>query len=248
MSAQKAKLSLIIPMYNEGDVAEEVVDELQDQFNRAQINYELVLVDNGSTDHTGEILLKMAEKDSRIKVIRIHRNQGYGWGIINGLRWASGEYLGFMGGDGQIEAGDVVRVYREMIKGQHPLCKARRFKRKDGFLRNIISLIFNKLFVYTFKVNVGDINATPKIMTRSLYNRLNLSSKDWFLDAEVLLKSNSLGVAVAEIPVVFHSRQGGSSNVKMGTVWEFLRNMAAYRLRGSRHEGSDIVWREGDPA
>lgn len=248
MHNKTTSLSLIIPMYNEQDNARIVVAALQRELTREEINYELVLVDNGSTDHTGAIITGLAENNPSIKIVKVPRNQGYGWGVINGLRWAGGDYLGFMGGDGQIKPKDVVRVYREIVKGEHQLCKVRRYRRKDGALRNFVSFIFNKLFVYTFKVNAGDINGTPKIMTRRFYNQLNLASKDWFLDAEVMIKASSLGAPVGEIPVVFLPRQGGSSNVKISTVWEFLCNMAAYRKRGSINESGDIMWREGDPA
>ncbi|MEW6698680.1 MAG: glycosyltransferase family 2 protein [Bacillota bacterium] len=248
MAAQGPKLSLVIPMYNEEANAERVAGELQAELEREKIRHELVLVDNGSSDNTGFILAQLAQESPFIKVVRVPQNQGYGWGIINGLRWASGDYLGFMGGDGQIDPRDVTRVFREILTGEYQLGKVNRCQRQDGLTRKLVSHIFNKLFVYTFKVNVGDINGSPKIMSRRCYEELNLSSKDWFLDAEVMLKANYLKVTVAEVPVVFRRREAGNSSVRVGTVWEFLRNMAAYRKRGVFDEGRDIMWREGDPA
>lgn len=248
MNATKPTLSLVIPLYNEAANAQKVAKELIEELSKEYISYELVLVNNGSKDNTGHILSKLAKSNPEIKIVTVPVNQGYGWGVINGLRWASGDYLGFMGGDGQIEPGDVSKVFKGMVEGKYQLCKAKRCQREDGNIRKIVSHIFNKLFVYTFKVNVRDINGTPKIMTRKCYESLNLSSKDWFLDAEVMLKANSLAVPLGEVPVVFRQRQGGSSNVKIKTVWEFLRNMAAYRKRGVWDESGDIMWREGDPA
>lgn len=185
-------------MYNEEANAEKVVRELRHELKREQIDYELVLVDNGSTDNTGLILAKLARSNPSCKVVKVPQNQGYGWGIINGLRWAGGDFLGFMGGDGQIDPADVTRVFKEMVAGEYQLCKVKRCRREDGLTRKIVTHIFNKLFVYTFKVNVGDINGSPKIMSRQCYEELNLSSKDWFLDAEVMLKANYLNVAVGD--------------------------------------------------
>ncbi|CCO09360.1 glycosyltransferase family 2 protein [Desulforamulus hydrothermalis] len=243
-----AKLSLVLPMYNEAANAAAVVNELIAALEKEKICFELILVDNGSRDGTGLILAKLAQGNPAVKVVRVPRNLGYGWGIINGLRWAAGEYLGFMGGDGQVDPADVPRVFKHLLAGNFQLCKVKRQKRQDGLLRKLVSHIFNKLFVYTFKVNVGDINGSPKIMTRWCYENLNLCSKDWFLDAEVVLKASYLNLSVGEIPIVFRRRQGGRSSVRPRTVWEFLRNMTIYRIRGVLREGGDFVWRQRNPA
>ena len=248
MNDKKAKLSLIIPMFNEEENAEKVALEIKSELEKEAIPYELILVNNGSTDRTGIILTQLAQKHSAVKVITVPQNQGYGWGILNGLRWANGDYLGFMGGDGQINPEDVTKIFRSMLQGPYHLCKVHRYQREDGLVRKIVSNIFNKLFVYTFKVNIGDINGSPKIMSRECYENLNLCSKDWFLDAEVMIKAHHQSMTIGEVPVVFRRRSGGRSSVRLGTVWEFIRNMAAYRKRGVIDESSDLMWRQGDTA
>lgn len=248
MAMETAKLSLVIPMFNEEANAEKVTLEIKKELDKEAINYELILVNNGSSDNTSNILTKLAQENTAIKTVTVEKNQGYGWGILNGLRWASGEYLGFMGGDGQIDPQDVTKIFKHMLQGTYPICKAHRYHREDGLIRNLVSNIFNKMFVYTFKVKVGDINGSPKIMSRQCYESLNLSSKDWFLDAEVLIKANYLSMQVGEIPIVFRRRVGGRSSVRLSTVWEFLRNMIVYHKRGVFNESSDLMWRQGDTA
>ncbi len=248
MSTKVPMLSLVLPMYNEAANAKKVTQELLQELTKEDIQHELIVVDNGSSDGTGRILAQLSQEYPTIKVVKVTKNQGYGWGIINGLHWASGDYLGFMGADGQIDPKDVTRVFREALEKNYHLCKVNRYYREDGLIRKVVSHIFNKLFVYTFKVNVGDINGSPKIMTRLCYEKLALSSKDWFLDAEVMLKAHDLSVTMGEVPVVFRRRNGGHSSVRLKTLWEFLRNMVAYRKRGAWNESSDLVWREGDPA
>ncbi|GAB6180754.1 hypothetical protein JCM14036_20730 [Desulfotomaculum defluvii] len=248
MDTREPKLSLVIPLYNEQENVERVVAELQQALEQEHINYELVLVDNGSTDNTGLLLTQLAKKSPTIKVVKVDQNQGYGWGIINGLRWACGDYLGFMGGDGQIDPTDVVKVYHSLLEGHYQLCKVKRYHRADGLIRKYVSHIFNIIFVYTFKVNVGDINGSPKIMSRKCYEQLNLSAKDWFLDAEVVLKSQHLNYSIGEVPVMFHRRMGGSSSVRISTIWEFFKNIFLYRKRGVCYESSDSLWGERDPA
>lgn len=118
MNATKPTLSLVIPLYNEAANAQKVAKELIEELSKEYISYELVLVNNGSKDNTGHILSKLAKSNPEIKIVTVPVNQGYGWGVINGLRWASGDYLGFMGGDGQIEPGDVSKVFKGMVEGK----------------------------------------------------------------------------------------------------------------------------------
>ena len=74
------------------------------------------------------------------------------------------------------------------------------------------------------------MNGQPKGLTRAAHERLDLRTDDWFTDAEILLKAKELGLRVVEVPVRFHPRRAGGSNVGPGTVWEFLVNMARWRL------------------
>ncbi|MBA7715899.1 Poly-beta-1,6-N-acetyl-D-glucosamine synthase [subsurface metagenome] len=87
--------SLVIPFYNEEKNVREVISGLSDTLERSSIDYELVLVNNGSTDKTPQILESLAkEKPDAIKVVHVSVNQGYGGGIINGLKRVSEEYVG----------------------------------------------------------------------------------------------------------------------------------------------------------
>ena len=109
------------------------------------IDYELILVDNGSTDKTAQILLKLQEDNPRIKTVSVAVNQGYGWGIINGLRVAQGECIGYLGGDEQVKPEDVVLVYRKLVDEELDVCKTLRIVRFDGFRRGVITWVYNEI-------------------------------------------------------------------------------------------------------
>jgi hypothetical protein len=76
-----------------------------------------------------------------------------------------------------------------------------------------------------------DVNGNPKLLPRACLERMRLVSKDWFLDAEILIQARRLRVPVVEVDVVGHARAGGASSVRAGTCWEFARNILRYRLR-----------------
>ena len=202
------------------------------------IDYELVLVENGSADGTGRVLDEMSRANPRIQVVRVIRNQGYGWGVIHGLGAARGEFSGFMGGDGQIRADDVVRVYRLLRQEGCDLAKVRRVERHDGFKRRVVTTLCNLLFPLLFPVRTRDINGTPKIGRTEMLRSLRLRSKDWFIDAEVMIKlGRRRGRASPRCPS--SSWRGGAAppNVRWTSIVEFLVNILRALFSG-----------KGDPA
>ena len=175
------ELSLAIPLYNEEENVRSVVAALVRAFDEAHIDYELVLVDNGSRDATGEIIEELARENARLRPVHIPVNEGYGWGIITGLTHCRGRYLGYAWGDNQVRAEDVVRIFRRLQQGDVDMAKSLRVQRHDGWQRLIITRVYNTIFPLFFPVHSADVNGCPKIFTREAYEAINPQSKDWFL-------------------------------------------------------------------
>ncbi len=234
--------SLVIPFYNEEKNISGVVSGLVSNFERVSTDYELILVDNGSVDKSPQILENLAnENRDRIKVVHVPVNQGYGWGVINGLKQASGEIVGYMWGDGQIKPEDVIRVFNHLNDGDCDLVKAKRVVRRDGVIRRILSVAYNLLFLIMFSMTTMDINGSPKIFKGELLETLHPESKDWFIDGEILIKARYLKLKVGEIPVEFLHREQGKSHVRFNTIFEFARNMLNYRFgRGIKQWKQEI--------
>lgn len=226
------ELSLVVPFYNEEDGCEKVVLQLIETLDRHQADYELITVNNGSIDRTGALLARCAQTHSRIRVVTVAQNQGYGWGILCGLARSSGDYVGYVDGDTQIPPDTVVAIYTRLRQGQADICKGARVTRHDGLKRKIISIVYNGFFKMLFPGPVRDINAKPKIMTRACYEQLALQSKDWFIDAEIILRARALGLRVEEVAIEFLSRDQGRSKVRIRTMLEFFKNLLVYRLTG----------------
>ena len=191
---------------------------------------ELVCVQNGSQDRTGEILHELASTNNYISVVEVRINHGYGFGIRQGMQAASGEIVGYLDGDGQIAPQDVLRVLDRMRVDR--AAKAVRTERKDGARRGFVSFCYNRLFRLLLGVPVQDANAKPKFLRKEDLAKLSLVSNDWFIDAEIMIKISALGIGWSEIPVEFHRRARGASNVRLRSIVEFLRNMARWRFGG----------------
>jgi dTDP-4-dehydrorhamnose 3,5-epimerase-like enzyme len=203
-------------------------------FANRRIALELVLVDNGSKDRTGQIIDELIEEGLPVVKVTIPVNRGYGYGIIQGLQRCSAPFVGYLCADGQVSAEDTVRIYT-LVKGSDGrlLVKVRRRFRKDGILRKITSIAYNGLMLGVFgRLEVIDINGSPKIFSREAFRRMRLESEDWFLDPEVMIKAKHMGLISLELNVRGLLRQGGTSNVRVGTVLEFIRNILRYRFSG----------------
>jgi glycosyltransferase involved in cell wall biosynthesis len=235
-TSQQPDLSLAMPCYNEADVVRNTVMRLIQSFHEKRIAVELVLVDNGSVDGTGEIIDKLITEGLPIVKETVKVNQGYGYGVLRGIQFCRGKFVGFICADGQVDAPDVVKVYEIVAHAKAPkLGKVRRRFRMDGCRRKIVSIIYNVMANAMFGgLGSIDINGNPKIFPREYLEHMQLGSKDWFLDAEVLIKAKQLGLDVFEMNVIAQMREGGASHVRMGTCWEFVINLFKYRFGGRR--------------
>jgi glycosyltransferase involved in cell wall biosynthesis len=229
-------LSLVMPCYDEEEVVGATVAELFAAFERSGKRLELVAVDNGSRDRTGEILAELARRHPRLVVVRVDVNRGYGNGLLAGLPLATAPWVGILCADGQVAAEDVAALFEKAARSQVPrLYKVRRRFRRDGLRRKIVSVAYNLTMAVLFpRLGSIDVNGNPKILPREWLERMRLESKDWFLDAEILIRARSLGLPVVESDVVGHARGGGASNVRLSTCWEFAVNLWAHRFGGRR--------------
>ncbi|HDL64607.1 MAG TPA: glycosyltransferase family 2 protein [Proteobacteria bacterium] len=225
----KDSISLVLLFYNEEENVTWVVEDLRKALDQAGFDFNLLLIDNGSTDRTSDLIDLLVEKDSRLRKVTVEKNLGFGWGVISGLAAARSTWVGYMGGDGQVDPEDVVKLLNLRQSG-YDLIKVRRTLRQDGFVRAWISNVYVMMTCIVFGIPFYDVNATPRIFRRSWLEKFQLSSRDWFLDAELLVKSELLGLNIKEVSIIFQKREGGSSNVNLGTIFEFLKNIVRFRF------------------
>lgn len=222
------ELSVVIPFYNEEACAAEVVEEMVSVLDKEGLDYELLLVNNGSEDRTGELLKGICAERPRLRLIQLKQNRGYGGAILAGLAAAEGRVLGFTCGDGQISPADLVRVYKVLASGQVHFCKAKRVGRQDGLLRQLWSFGYHVLVGILFRVHITDVNGYPVLMERGIFQRMRLKRENWIINVEILLAARRLGVAMAEVDVCHRDRMGGRSHVNWMTPLIFLAELMAF--------------------
>ena len=231
-------ISVVVLAYRSASTIEGFVDSLVAELEKAEVDWEIVLVGNyfeNTGDNTPEVVKKISDHHPRIKsVVRIKEGM-MGWDMRSGLQAATGKTLAVIDGDGQMPCVDVIRVYDLMREQELSLAKTVRVKRNDGLYRRIISTIYNLIFKILFPgINAWDMNSKPKIISRELYQSMDLKSNDWFIDAEIMIKARGLKTGIGEIKTTFHSIDSRPSFVKPLAIFEFLANLIWYRLKEFR--------------
>ena len=222
-------LSLILPVLDEEKIIEKVVADVVSIFEKNSLDYEIILVENGSGDKTLEVVKNISQKNRRIKVTVTQR--GYGSAVLKGLKEATGIYVSYMPSDGQIDATILPILYKEILGQKYDLVKIKRSNR-ESLIRFIRSKVFNILARLIFPITISDINGSPRIFKIDKLSLLDLHYKDSFIDTEFAVKVALLGWKIQEIPMKNIERVGGKSTVNINTVLEFLNNL--YNFRNSR--------------
>ena len=232
----KPSLSVVMAMYNEEENVEPVTAEAGSALEAADIPYEIICVSNGSTDRTNERLEALSQKDSRVRPIMLPK-KGYGRAVIMGFNAARFPWVTLVSGDGQVDPRDLIKAYEAMEQTGVDVIKPRRIKREDGFHRVILAGIFNILLKMLFLLPGWDVDGPPKIMQKNFLDRLRLESKDFFIDAEIMIKTKYLKGRVAEVPVGWRERKRGNpfiARALMRTSWQYFKNLIWWRIHYRR--------------
>lgn len=212
-----------------------MIEPLRRELDDAGVDYELVLVANswrGRPDPT-RIAIKTYEGD-RVRVVDREKRGAMGWDMRSGFEAATGAIMITIDGDAQNPTEDVLRMYAMMRHTGADVAKGLRIARFDGLYRRLVSVGYNFIFRTVFGTRgIWDINGKPKGLTRAAYEQMNLRADDWFIDAEIVIQARELGLTLAEMPVVFRRNDVRASFVRVSAIWEFLVNIARYRLRSA---------------
>ena len=230
-------ISVVILCYKAGDFVPKFVARIKKVLEARNLSYELVLVANFNknerfSDSTPAIAVNLASHDPTLTVVAKEKEGMMGWDMRSGLEVASGNTIAVIDGDGQILPEDVIGVYNALKSGNFDMAKTYREKRYDGLVRLIISRIYNFLLKLLFpKVRVHDANSKPKIYTRDAYEKLHLTSNDWFIDAEMIIQASDLNFRIVEVPTVFYNNPIRPSFIRSKAILQFIKSLIIYRLK-----------------
>ena len=234
-------LSLVIPCYNESESLSTLIEKCQAIINE---NIEIILVDNGSSDSTPEILGPFEKYNAGLRSTRVEQNIGYGNGILAGLKVAQGEILGWTHADLQTDPADVLTAYQLYETSANP---SNLFIKGSRTGRPLVDRIFTSGMAIFETILMGtamwDINAQPTLMSKSLYSAWRNAPIDFSLDLYAYYQAKKQGAQIRRIPVRFAPRTFGESHWNTGILSSirFIRRTLNYswKLRKEIHQSSN---------
>jgi polyisoprenyl-phosphate glycosyltransferase len=218
------KLSIILPCYNE----EKNIPLILEKFNNCIIteDIELILVNNGSSDNSENVLKKLLPKYSFARTVKIEINEGYGYGVVQGLNSSKGEFVCYTHADMQTDPGDVLKGL-EIIKNSSDSenCFIKGDRKGRGFFDQFFTIgmsVFETLYMRT---TLWDINAQPNLFHRNFFKSLDNIPKDFSLDLFFLFMAKKKGLNIIRFDVIFPPRIHGVSswNVGLSSRWKFIK-------------------------
>lgn len=218
------KLSIVVPCYNEAENIPLILKRFNEVIKTEEV--EVILVNNGSTDHSAKVFAELLPNYRFARTVLVPVNQGYGYGILQGLNNAEGEYIGWTHADMQTDPADVLKALEiiDNSSDKNIYVKGNRKGRPvfDQFFTWGMG-VFETLY---FKTPMNDINAQPNIFPKSFYESWKKPPFDFSLDLFAVYTAKKGGLSVMRFPVLFPERIHGESkwnNEGLKSKWKFIK-------------------------
>jgi len=218
-----SELSVVIPVHDEEGAIAEVLEMVRRAAPRAAGRWEIVVVDDGSTDGTPAVLRTLAAADSRVRVVRHDANRGYGAALRSGFAAARFEWVFLTDGDGQLDPGQLPEAV--MALGDADGVVGYRLRRSDSWARRLNTALWNGVVRTVLGVPVRDLNCAFKLLPRRVLAPEALRATGAVISAEILARASRAGCRFAEIPVAHRPRRlgrpsGARPRVVLRAAWE----------------------------
>ncbi|MHC4353723.1 MAG: glycosyltransferase family 2 protein [Planctomycetota bacterium] len=200
-------ISIFFPCYNEQENVERTVDDALAVLEKLDADFEIVVVNDGSSDDTGRIADEIAGRDDRVKVVHHETNLGYGSALQSGFKAATKELVFYTDGDGQFDIGEMPPLLELME--QYDIVSCYRLDRKDPIVRKINAWCWTKLVCLLFRLKIRDIDCAFKLYKREIFDNIQLSSTGALIDTEVLARATRKGYSITQRGVHHYPRTAG---------------------------------------
>jgi glycosyltransferase involved in cell wall biosynthesis len=221
-------ITVVFPMFNEEAYVERAVAAARDVLAQSEHDFEIIVVDDASTDGTGAIADRLARADPRVRVVHNPVNLKLGGALRAGYAAASKDLVFYTDADLPIDLAELPRAVRLLEYQQADVLAAYRHDRtSEGWLRTFYTFAYNLLIRLVFDLKVRDVNFAFKLFRRSVLGRFPLRSNGSFIDAEFLLRARKHGCPIIQIGLDYFPRTRGLSTLaSFGVIAEMLREMA----------------------
>lgn len=221
------EISCVFPALNEADCIDATLRQADAALRELGADFELIVVDDGSTDATAQIARRFADEHPHVHVLKLRANEGYGMALRAGFRVATKPWVFFTDADGQFDLHDLAAF--DLSGERVDLMVGYRAPRHEGSLRRLYSTGYNALCREVLGVSVRDVNCAFKLIRRSWLSEQSLTSSGYEINVELLVLASRQARRIAEAPVRHLPRAGGETKTSVADIPRYLWRL--YRMR-----------------
>jgi glycosyltransferase involved in cell wall biosynthesis len=229
-----SSLSVVLPAFNEAENVASAVERVSAVLQSLGIEYEIILVNDGSRDRTGEIARELQTRISHFKLVEHYPNRGYGGSLKAGFAAARCDWIAFTPSDNQFDFGEINLLLARSTEAD--IVSGYRAHRQDPFVRRLNALGWNTVVRLLFGFLCRDIDCGFKLFRRELLDHIHIESNGAMIDTEFLAGARARGYKITDVPVTHLPRQAGHpTGANIRVILKAFRDLGRFRLR---------LWRE----
>jgi glycosyltransferase involved in cell wall biosynthesis len=238
-STTSSSLSVILPAYNEAQMIVRTVSTVREVLSAWGKDFEIIVVNDGSTDQTGEIIAALAARDPRIRFVNHPVNQGYGAALVSGFAAATKELTFFMDADGQFDIRDL-RTFFLFIE-RYDAVIGYRLNRQDSWTRKLNARGWGLLIGRVLGIHVRDVDCAFKLLHTDFLRQHPLETRGAMINAELLYSLTQAGGTYKELAVHHLPRQAGrATGAKLSVILRAFRELFAYAHKWQREKQESV--------
>jgi len=224
---KKIEYSIVVPVMNEDENVEILYRRISAVMQGMGKTYEIVMVDDGSTDGTFAVLSSLHQKDPRLKVVKFRRNFGQSAAMAAGFEQASGNIIISMDGDLQNDPGDIPNMVEKLLEGYDIVAGWRKNRKDKMLIRKVPSKIANRMIRFFTGVQLHDTGCSLKVYRARFINKMRLYGEmHRFIPALARIE----GARITEMVVGHHSRQFGESKYNLTRTFRVVMDLTTLNL------------------
>lgn len=223
-------VTIVIPAYNEEENLEQTVHAIAGKLRELGRSYEILVVDDGSTDGTADVTRRLGEADAAVRLIQHERNRGPGSGVVTGIEHATGDAVMFIPADLAMDLDDLHK-YFDAAEEADVVVGLRSDRRDYSAFRKLVSVVNITLLRLLFGMRVRQFNYIH-LYKRRIFEQITVESRSVFMTAEVLIKARDLGYRLTEVEIGYVPRTAGQASCgRVGVIARAVWDLARFWVR-----------------
>jgi glycosyltransferase involved in cell wall biosynthesis len=206
----RKSISAFYPAYNDGGTIASMVLSALLTLRELTDDYEVIVVNDGSSDYTPEILNELATVYDHVRIVHHEKNQGYGGALRSGFANATKELIFYTDGDAQYDARELKLLYSALVEGVD-MVNGYKISRSDPWYRAVIGRTYHWIAKLAFGLKLRDVDCDFRLMRREIFDKVHLESNSGVICVEMMKKIQDAGFVIAEVPVHHYHRVYGRS-------------------------------------